>query len=361
MDENIDPKPLIIKEIIQARELLKELQSQLNPSSILGHDLITKILCSVETSLSMIEQVKMENESTPNSSKVHISTGSPLSDSNSISSQAELSSNLHICLITYIRAVVRWTEQVRASSETGLEGPLHDGYNWKKYGQKDIRGAKYPRGYFKCHHRRTQGCLAMKQVQRSELDSSNFNVTYIGKHNCNETSVLLSEQYSTNKQELFCKRRHWPNYHEEPGEDKSFDETYINFQTSSVQVSKDKDKQFKSFPSFSIYSTTSGSKENHFYPSSVRLKTHSPSPSLSPTFISTPTTSESNYKMNNIEDYNICEHLIQTTADSHDGKSQMVTSPSTVSATSSSKKSYLNQMDSSWDWDFPIDYSHPQF
>ncbi|RZC84870.1 hypothetical protein C5167_047652 [Papaver somniferum] len=217
MDENTDKKPLIIKETVHAIELLKELQAQLNPSSISGHDLITKILCSVETSLSMLEQVKMEKESTPHSSKVHISTGSHLSDSNSD----------FIPGGSRKRAVVRWTEQVRASSETGLEGPLHDGYNWKKYGQKDIRGRKYPRGYFKCHYRRTQGCLAMKQVQRCELDSSNFNVTYIGKHNCSETSALLSEQYSTNKQEH--DQRHWPNYHEEPGEDKSSDETYINF------------------------------------------------------------------------------------------------------------------------------------
>ena len=39
----------------------------------------------------------------------------------------------------------RWTDQVRVNSETGLEGPHDDGYSWRKYGQKDILGAKYPR------------------------------------------------------------------------------------------------------------------------------------------------------------------------------------------------------------------------
>jgi len=31
------------------------------------------------------------------------------------------------------------------SCDSGLEGPQEDGYNWRKYGQKDILGAKYPR------------------------------------------------------------------------------------------------------------------------------------------------------------------------------------------------------------------------
>lgn len=39
----------------------------------------------------------------------------------------------------------RWTRQVRVSPGIGLEGPLDDGFSWRKYGQKDILGAKYPR------------------------------------------------------------------------------------------------------------------------------------------------------------------------------------------------------------------------
>ena len=37
------------------------------------------------------------------------------------------------------------TEQVRVSSEMGLERTLDDGYSWRKYGQKDILGSSYPR------------------------------------------------------------------------------------------------------------------------------------------------------------------------------------------------------------------------
>ena len=39
----------------------------------------------------------------------------------------------------------RRTEQVKTCSKTGVEGSLDDGYSWRKYGQKDILGAKFPR------------------------------------------------------------------------------------------------------------------------------------------------------------------------------------------------------------------------
>nr|QWQ79441.1 WRKY19 [Juglans sigillata] len=38
----------------------------------------------------------------------------------------------------------RWTDHVRVRYETRLEGPHEDGNSWRKYGQKDILGAKYP-------------------------------------------------------------------------------------------------------------------------------------------------------------------------------------------------------------------------
>jgi len=39
----------------------------------------------------------------------------------------------------------KWTKHIRVKIENDVEGPLEDGYNWRKYGQKDILSAKYPR------------------------------------------------------------------------------------------------------------------------------------------------------------------------------------------------------------------------
>lgn len=80
----------------------------------------------------------------------------------------------------------KWTEQVRISPERGLEGPHDDVFSWRKYGQKDILGAKYPRSYYRCTFRNTQNCWATKQVQRSDDDPTIFDLTYKGKHTCSQ-------------------------------------------------------------------------------------------------------------------------------------------------------------------------------
>lgn len=80
----------------------------------------------------------------------------------------------------------RWTKQVQIHPGAPLEGTLDDGFSWRKYGQKDILGAKHPRGYYRCTLRHVQGCLATKQVQRSDEDPNIFEVTYRGRHTCNQ-------------------------------------------------------------------------------------------------------------------------------------------------------------------------------
>lgn len=45
----------------------------------------------------------------------------------------------------YRKALPTWRSQVKVGAESGFEAPLDDGYSWRKYGQKDILGAKYPR------------------------------------------------------------------------------------------------------------------------------------------------------------------------------------------------------------------------
>jgi hypothetical protein len=60
-----------------------------------------------------------------------------------------------------------------------MDRPSEDGYNWRKYGQKQVKGSEYPRSYYKC----TQAnCPMKKKVERS-LDGQVTEIVYKGDHN----------------------------------------------------------------------------------------------------------------------------------------------------------------------------------
>ncbi|XP_055801864.1 probable WRKY transcription factor 3 isoform X2 [Solanum dulcamara] len=63
------------------------------------------------------------------------------------------------------------------------EKPSEDGYNWRKYGQKLVKGNEFTRSYYKCTY---PNCLAKKQVERSH-DGHITDIHYIGKHEHPET------------------------------------------------------------------------------------------------------------------------------------------------------------------------------
>ncbi|KAI3757058.1 hypothetical protein L6452_04591 [Arctium lappa] len=54
-----------------------------------------------------------------------------------------------------------------------------DGYNWRKYGQKQVKGSEYPRSYYKCTH---PNCQVKKKVERSH-DGHITEIIYKGAHN----------------------------------------------------------------------------------------------------------------------------------------------------------------------------------
>ncbi|KAI4368928.1 hypothetical protein MLD38_017429 [Melastoma candidum] len=74
---------------------------------------------------------------------------------------------------------VNRTYQPDYGSKQALSRKSDDGYNWRKYGQKQVKGSENPRSYYKCTF---PGCPTKKKVERS-LDGQITEIVYKGSHN----------------------------------------------------------------------------------------------------------------------------------------------------------------------------------
>ena len=64
----------------------------------------------------------------------------------------------------------KWSTQVRVNSVQDV-GPLDDGFSWRKYGQKDILGAKYPRSETTLQHNSSTHFLARARGRATIINS----------------------------------------------------------------------------------------------------------------------------------------------------------------------------------------------
>ncbi|KAI7727918.1 hypothetical protein M8C21_025316, partial [Ambrosia artemisiifolia] len=64
------------------------------------------------------------------------------------------------------------------SQATRDQTRLEDGYNWRKYGQKQVKGSENPRSYYKCTY---PNCPTKKKVERN-LEGHITEIVYKGSH-----------------------------------------------------------------------------------------------------------------------------------------------------------------------------------
>ncbi|KAL1207740.1 putative WRKY transcription factor 4 [Cardamine amara subsp. amara] len=106
-----------------------------------------------------------QTEYPPSSQVQSISSGQPQIPNSAVLAQRETSD------ITII--------EQRSQQPLNVDKPADDGYNWRKYGQKQVKGSEYPRSYYKCTN---PGCPVKKKVERS-LDGQVTEIIYKGQHN----------------------------------------------------------------------------------------------------------------------------------------------------------------------------------
>ncbi|KFK22424.1 hypothetical protein AALP_AAs51301U000100 [Arabis alpina] len=172
-EEMLMEEKLVINELEQGKELATRLMNNLkNPSSSSeesNKSLISEIIRSCENAISMLnldmKSRKRSHERINQSNKKR-----------RISEKKK-------------------TDKIKICVGAGQEGTsLDDGYCWRKYGQKDIHGSKNPRGYYRCTHRFTKGCLAVKQVQKSDTNPLCYEIKYLESHTCN--IIPLTNKYA---------------------------------------------------------------------------------------------------------------------------------------------------------------------
>ncbi|XP_041026012.1 WRKY DNA-binding transcription factor 70-like [Juglans microcarpa x Juglans regia] len=179
--ENLPSKPKrAIDQLIEGRQLATQLRSLLSNSlgddeSTLppAKDLLLKILNSFQNSLMILNSDDPDHElMSPIPTKTH-GTKSESSEGScrSISTLKDR----------------RGCYKRRKNTQTWTKDTatlVDDGHAWRKYGQKVILNAKFPRHYYRCTHKFDQGCQATKHVQRIQEEPQKYRTTYIGQHSC---------------------------------------------------------------------------------------------------------------------------------------------------------------------------------
>ncbi|XP_060213348.1 probable WRKY transcription factor 41 [Lycium barbarum] len=194
-ENNCWEREVVITELTKGRELMLQLQNHFDPmKQDVCQYLAVEIVSSYDKALSLLNGTALSGmiskgekiiNPEPSSSTAKLQSPQLLADSSTKSCDRPFNSRKR-------KMVSRRTEYVHARS--GEEVPPEDGYSWRKYGQKHILRAKYPREYYRCARRGLSNCGATKMVQKSETEPSVFEVTYGGSHSCGQENKNQNEE-----------------------------------------------------------------------------------------------------------------------------------------------------------------------
>lgn len=163
-------KKRLIGELIKGRDSTKKLQNllrqKIDNDEVLANDLVVKILGSFSNSLSTLSSL----------SPGELSRFSACCNDRGLDHSDENEKKPKDRRGCYKR-------RKNVDSRIKIVDTIEDEFAWRKYGQKEILNAKFPRCYFRCRHK-SEGCKALKQVQQLEDGSEKFHVTYFGYHTC---------------------------------------------------------------------------------------------------------------------------------------------------------------------------------
>ncbi|XP_076951808.1 WRKY DNA-binding transcription factor 70-like [Bidens hawaiensis] len=172
----------LICELAKGRECTKQLQNLLHlrvvdDEPVLAEDLVMKIIGSFSDSLSMFSSWKTgELCSSPTTTNV---------GSGNYDSSSDMRGKKPAVAVKKPRGCYK--RRTTEDSRVTIAYTYEDEYAWRKYGQKNILDAKFPRCYYKCTHK-DKGCNALKHVQELEDGSGMFSITYFGTHTCQDVN-----------------------------------------------------------------------------------------------------------------------------------------------------------------------------
>ncbi|KAL3587124.1 hypothetical protein D5086_013991 [Populus alba] len=81
------------------------------------------------------------------------------------------------------------------------EGSSNDGYRWRKYGQKMLKGNSFIRSYYRCT---SSACPARKHVERAADEATSTTITYEGKHDHDNACCKKNRSLSARRPSSKC-------------------------------------------------------------------------------------------------------------------------------------------------------------